>query len=135
MGSRSHIDRGVATTSDQWPFGAVGLKIKDRKVGTGAEAEAGKIIGVQYVGTLLDGTEFDSSMGTPLRIPLGGGYIIQGWEEGIVGMKVGGKRHLEIPPELAYGEEGFPPEIPPNATLRFEVELVEVSEPKEGEWP
>ena len=113
----------------------MGLDITDQEVGSGAEAVAGKIVGVQYSGKLVDGTEFDSSRGTPLRIPLGGGFVIEGWEKGLLGMRVGGKRRLEIPPEMGYGDEGFEPEIPPNATLIFEVELVEVSEPKEGEWP
>lgn len=106
----------------------MGLIITDIVIGRGAEAQAGKIIGVQYRGTLTDGTEFDSSMGTPLRVPLGEGAIIKGWEEGVLGMKVGGKRRLKIPPELGYGAEGFPPEIPANAILVFEVELVEVSD-------
>jgi peptidylprolyl isomerase len=101
-----------------------GLKYVDEKIGDGAVAEDGKSVLVDYVGTLEDGTKFDSSYdsGQPFELTLGAGEVIQGWDEGLKGMKVGGKRKLTIPPDLAYGAEGRPG-IPPNATLLFEVEL------------
>lgn len=104
------------------------LKIEDLEVGTGAEAVAGKTVTVNYVGWLTDGTKFDSSYesGQPFSFPLGGGQVIPGWDEGIVGMKVGGKRLLTIPPDKGYGPQGYPPTIPPNATLVFHVELLGV---------
>ncbi len=104
------------------------LKIEDREVGTGDEAVAGRTVHVHYTGTLVDGSKFDSSVdrGQPFSFPLGAGRVIQGWEKGIAGMKVGGKRRLEIPPELGYGDRGFPPVIPANSTLIFEVELLGV---------
>lgn len=107
-----------------------GLQIEDLVVGTGAEAQPGKTISVHYTGKLVDGKKFDSSYDHPGKRPfqfkLGSGMVIKGWDEGLVGMKVGGKRRLTIPPSLGYGERGFPPVIPPNATLIFETELVDV---------
>ena len=104
-----------------------GLRITDLVIGSGAEAVAGQTVSVNYRGTLLTGKEFDSSYGRgPFAFPLGGGRVIKGWDEGVAGMKVGGKRRLVIPPDLAYGERGAGGVIPPNATLVFEVELLQV---------
>ena len=101
-----------------------GLKIKDLIIGEGKEAAAGQKVSVNYRGTLENGDEFDSSYGrAPFTFPLGAGQVIKGWDEGVAGMKVGGKRILTIPPELGYGSRGIGP-IPSNATLIFEVELL-----------
>jgi FKBP-type peptidyl-prolyl cis-trans isomerase len=104
------------------------LKTEDLTVGTGAEAQTGKTVAMHYVGYLADGTKFDSSCdrGQPFGVPLGAGQVIRGWDEGIVGMKVGGKRRLLIPSSLGYGAQGAGGVIPPNATLVFDVELVAV---------
>lgn len=106
---------------------ATGLKYAVLKPGNGAEAKNGQTVAVHYTGWLKDGTKFDSSRdrGEPIRFPLGTGGVIPGWDEGIKGMKVGEQRQLVIPPKLGYGEGGSPPVIPPNATLVFDVELVE----------
>jgi FKBP-type peptidyl-prolyl cis-trans isomerase len=105
-----------------------GLQYWDIKVGTGAVAGASKKVKVYYTGWLLDGKEFDSSLdaGEPIEFELGTGQVIKGWDQGIVGMKVGGKRQLRIPPELGYGAHGAGSAIPPNSTLIFDVELVGV---------
>jgi FKBP-type peptidyl-prolyl cis-trans isomerase len=106
-----------------------GLTYYDVKVGTGRSAARGNLVDVHYVGRLLDGDrKFDSSRdgGKPHSFKLGAGEVIKGWDEGIEGMKVGGKRRLVIPAKLAYGEKGRPPTIPPNADLVFEVELLSI---------
>ena len=105
-----------------------GLQYEDLVVGSGAEAIAGKQVSVHYTGTLQDGTVFDSSLkrNQPFSFTLGAGQVIPGWDEGVAGMKVGGKRKLVIPPNLAYGAQGSPPVIPANATLTFVVELLDV---------
>lgn len=106
----------------------VGIEIEEIAAGSGAEARAGQRVSVHYTGWLTDGRKFDSShdRGKPFGFELGAGQVIQGWDRGVVGMKVGGKRRLTIPPELGYGARGFPGAIPPNATLVFEVELLGV---------
>ena len=109
---------------------ASGLQYEDEVVGKGAVAKAGQYASVQYTGTLTDGTKFDSSYdhgGSPFTFPIGGGRVIKGWDEGVAGMKVGGKRKLIIPADLGYGAGGQGP-IPGNATLLFTVELVSVSD-------
>jgi FKBP-type peptidyl-prolyl cis-trans isomerase FkpA len=107
---------------------ASGLQYEEETVGTGAEAKAGMTVTAHYHGTLTNGTVFDSSVtrGQPFSFKLGAGQVIKGWDEGIAGMKVGGKRRLTIPPELGYGARGAGGVIPPNATLIFDVELVDV---------
>ena len=104
------------------------LQIDDIKTGTGAEAKSGQTVTVHYVGTLTDGSKFDSSRdrGRGFTFHLGAGQVIKGWDQGVVGMKVGGVRKLTIPPELGYGDRGFPRVIPPKSTLVFEVELLDV---------
>ncbi len=102
-------------------------KIEDLVKGKGAEAVRGKTVEVHYTGWLADGTRFDSSVGgQPFSFRIGAGEVIDGWDRGVLGMKVGGKRKLTLPPELGYGAKGAPPEIPPNATLVFEIELLAV---------
>jgi FKBP-type peptidyl-prolyl cis-trans isomerase len=104
------------------------LKIEDIREGTGTQAKTGDSVAVHYVGTLTDGKKFDSSRdrGAPFTFKLGAGQVIRGWDQGVPGMKIGGLRKLTIPSDLAYGARGFPPVIPPNSTLVFEVELVEI---------
>lgn len=108
-----------------------GLVVKDVTVGTGPEVKAGDKIGVHYVGTLDGGKEFDSSRkrSTPFVFTIGKGMVIKGWEQGLLGMKVGGTRKLTIPADLAYGDRGAPPTIPPKSTLHFDVELLSISQP------
>jgi FKBP-type peptidyl-prolyl cis-trans isomerase FkpA len=106
---------------------ASGLQYWDIKVGTGPEAQKGQRVKVHYTGWLTSGKKFDSSVGgKPFDLRLGAGDVIKGWDEGIPGMKAGGKRQLRIPPDLAYGARGYPGAIPPNATLIFDVQLVAI---------
>jgi FKBP-type peptidyl-prolyl cis-trans isomerase len=105
-----------------------GLKYTDLVVGTGPSPRVGQTAVVHYTGTLTDGTKFDSSRdrGQPYPFVLGTGTVIKGWDEGIATMKVGGRRQLIVPPALGYGAQGRPPSIPPNSTLVFDVELLDV---------
>jgi len=105
-----------------------GLKYTDQQVGTGEEAKAGKTVYVHYTGWLENGTKFDSSHDRkqPFSFALGAGQVIKGWDEGVQGMKIGGKRRLTIPASIGYGSRGAGGVIPPNATLIFEVELLGV---------
>jgi len=104
------------------------MKIESIKSGAGASPKRGETVTVHYTGWLLDGTKFDSSVDRdePFAFVLGTGQVIQGWDEGVATMRVGDKAKLTIPPEKAYGEEGYPGAIPPNATLVFEVELLSI---------
>ncbi len=110
-----------------------GLQIIDTAAGTGAEARAGQLVTVHYTGWLYtggqQGAKFDSSRdrNDPFQFPLGAGHVIRGWDEGVAGMKVGGQRTLIIPPEMGYGPRGAGGVIPPNATLKFDVELLGIS--------
>lgn len=105
-----------------------GLIYDDITVGGGDAATLGQTVSVHYTGWLTDGTKFDSSKdrSEPFEFPLGAGYVIRGWDEGVQGMRVGGVRKLTIPPELGYGARGAGGVIPPNATLIFEVDLLEI---------
>jgi peptidylprolyl isomerase len=109
---------------------ASGLKYVDIVEGQGASPKPGQIVSVKYTGTLVNGTKFDSSYdhpgGQPITFPIGRARVIPGWDEGLMTMKVGGKRKLIVPPKLGYDTLGKPPDIPPNATLLFDVELVDV---------
>lgn len=109
--------------------GPATLQVIDDVVGHGKEAKAGDKVRVHYIGTLMNGKKFDSSRdhGTPFDFTLGSGGVIKGWDEGVVGMKVGGKRRLVIPQALGYGEAGSPPNIPPKAGLKFDIELLEIN--------
>jgi peptidylprolyl isomerase len=114
------------------------LQTKDITVGTGATAAAGDTLSMQYVGVnYADGKEFDSSWdrGEPFTFQLGAGSVIPGWDQGIVGMKVGGRRQLIVPPDLGYGAQGQPPTIKPNETLLFVVDLLDVQPPGASTTP
>jgi FKBP-type peptidyl-prolyl cis-trans isomerase FkpA len=120
----SRISGGIANTAPL--SGNTGLVVQDEVIGTGLEAVSGSLVSVSYTGKLQNGTVFETSVGkAPIQFQLGQGYVIPGWELGIVGMKVGGKRLLIIPPDMAYGDKVNGP-IPANSTLIFEVELVGV---------
>jgi peptidylprolyl isomerase len=116
--SNAAADEGMTTTPS-------GLQYRDDRVGDGQEAKSGQNVSVHYTGTLMDGKKFDSSRdrGQPFQFGLGAGQVIRGWDEGVAGMKVGGRRTLVIPPELGYGSRPVGP-IPPNSTLVFDVELL-----------
>ncbi len=116
------------------PPGPDKLQIVDDVVGTGAESKKGDTVKVHYTGTLLNGKQFDSSRGKdPFQVTIGQGQVIKGWDEGLPGMKVGGKRTLTIPWALAYGEKGSGASIPPKAALKFDVELMEIVAPEGGD--
>lgn len=119
-GSESSTGKEIVTSS--------GLQYIDKVEGTGEVAKAGQTVSVHYTGWLTNGTKFDSSVdrGQPFSFPLGAGRVIKGWDEGVQGMKVGGKRTLTIPANLGYGARGAGGVIPPNATLVFDVELLGV---------
>jgi FKBP-type peptidyl-prolyl cis-trans isomerase len=106
---------------------ASGLQYWDLKVGSGRTADKRMRVKVHYTGWLTNGKKFDSSLGgSPFTFQIGAGSVIKGWEEGVAGMRVGGKRQLRIPPDLAYGAKGYPGVIPPNATLIFDIQLLGV---------
>jgi len=119
-GSAGELDGGIAKEAE--------LKKKDIRPGKGTAAQTGDTVRVHYTGRLLNGTKFDSSLdrNEPFEFTLGRGQVIKGWDEGVVGMKKGGKRRLTIPSEMAYGKVGSPPKIPPDATLEFDIELLEI---------
>lgn len=131
----SSTNNSTATTQDETVSPIVsnaspsaGLKIEDIKVGTGKEVKSGDTVTINYVGTLENGQKFDSSYdrNQAFETQIGVGQVIKGWDEGVIGMKVGGKRKLTIPSDLGYGSRGAGAVIPPNATLIFELELLDV---------
>jgi len=123
---RPSANQGQANISTGYDI--QGMEVKTLQQGTGEGAKAGDKVTVNYVGTLENGTKFDSSIdrGTPFVFTLGQNSVIQGWELGVLGMKVGEKRKLTIPPELAYGSQGAGGVIPPNATLIFEIDMISI---------
>ncbi len=127
---RPNTNAPTKVTGDGVKTGS-GLQYWDIKAGTGQEAKDGDHVKVHYTGWFTSGKKFDSSVDAhqPYEFTVGKGDVIKGWDEGVTGMKVGGKRQLRIPPELAYGETGYKDIIPPNATLIFDVQLLAVSPP------
>jgi len=121
-GCSKKVDTGNEVTT------ASGLKYLEIKEGTGSSPQTGQMVTVHYTGTLTDGKKFDSSVdrNQPFQFQIGVGQVVKGWDEGVMSMKIGGKRKLIIPPELGYGSRGAGGVIPPNATLIFEVELISV---------
>jgi len=129
MSEEKSSDQKESPQEEKWIQLDGGLKYRDIEIGTGDQAKAGDVVATHYNGTFEDGTKFDSSYdrGQPFSFTLGAGQVIKGWDMGVLGMKIGEKRRLTIPPELAYGATGTPGgPIPPNATLTFEVELLKV---------
>lgn len=126
--TQAQVEGGPPPVSGEATVTESGLQIIDVEVGTGDEVQAGQTASVHYTGWLADGTKFDSSLdrGQPFAFVVGAGQVIAGWDEGVAGMKVGGKRRLIIPSDLAYGPQGRPPLIPANAELTFDVELLEI---------
>ena len=128
--------RSAAKPSDQAAvaeserFASNGLRVNDVLVGSGPAAESGDTLVIHYTGGLSSGEKIDSSLdrGQPFEFPLGVGFVIPGLDQGLIGMKVGGERNLVIPPSLAYGETGYPPVIPPNSILIFDIQLLEIKE-------
>ncbi len=126
FGGNSKDNEKKDNNSEEITMGEVQKEILQE--GEGVESKAGDTLSVHYTGTLLDGTKFDSSVDRdePFEFEIGAGQVIVGWDQGMLGMKVGEKRKLTIPPELAYGEQSPSPDIPSNSTLIFEVELLEI---------
>lgn len=121
------VPQADATSGGGWVVLPSGLKYKDVVLGSGPAVKSGDTASVHYTGRLEDGSKFDSSAsGQPYEFVLGAGTVIQGWDEGVVGMQVGGQRTLVIPPDLGYGAGGYPPVIPANATLTFDIELIAI---------
>ena len=125
--AKKPLAAGPAKVTGDGTKTASGLQYWDLKAGTGPEAKSGQTARMHYTGWLTNGKKFDSSIGsTPYKFKIGAGEVIKGWDEGVIGMKVGGRRQLRIPPELAYGDKGYPGVIPPKSTLIFDVQLVSV---------